>query len=286
MLFQPFDYYRGQGLPYHYYWGNPAHWSDVVNLALGAGFREKVFTHGWQHFVSLTLRFAATLRQEMWWTGLLLGAVGGMWLLLRQPRAGRLSVLICICAALFGINVAGDVPKAHVYYLPAYVIWSVWAGVGASWLLQVIEQRSAPSRQRSVRWIALAGANLLVVGLLLIPIARGWRNWDRYDRSSDDVPRRFASAVLAKVAPNAAILCRWELCEAIRYLQFAEGQRLDVVLDQTEPEAGADWAERAALYLPTRPVYAAQFNQQLADQYAIFPVLEGEDLWQVRIADQ
>lgn len=286
ILFRPFDYYRGQGMPYHYYWGYPANWSDVANLALGAGFREKVFTHGWDHFVNLTLHFGATLRQEMWWTGLLLGMIGGIWLLSRQPRSGRFSALIFICAALFGINVAGDVPKAHVYYLPAYVVWSVWAGVGASWLLQVVERRPFPNGQRSMRWIALASANLLMVGLLLIPLARGWRNWDRYDRSSDDVPRRFASAVLAKVAPNAAILCRWELCEAIRYLQFAEGQRLDVVLDQTEPEAGADWAERAALYLPTRPVYAAQFNQQLADHYALFPVLESEDLWQVQIADQ
>ncbi|MBC8162845.1 MAG: DUF2723 domain-containing protein, partial [Roseiflexaceae bacterium] len=32
-LFRPFDYYRGQGLPYHYYWGNPNSWADVANLA-------------------------------------------------------------------------------------------------------------------------------------------------------------------------------------------------------------------------------------------------------------
>jgi hypothetical protein len=38
---------------------------------------------------------------------------------------------VFVGAALFGISVAGDAPKAHVYYLPAYVIWSVWAGVGA-----------------------------------------------------------------------------------------------------------------------------------------------------------
>jgi hypothetical protein len=132
-LFRPFGYYRGQGLPYHSYWGNPQTWADVVNLALGAGFRDKVFTYGWKQFFTLALRCIATLRREVWWSGFALGAAGGGALLLRYPRAGRFSALVFVGAALFGINVAGDVPKAHVYHLPAYVIWSVWAGVGAGW---------------------------------------------------------------------------------------------------------------------------------------------------------
>ena len=62
--------------------------------------------------------------------------------------------------------------------------------------------------------------------------------------------------MLGEVAPNAVILCRWELCQPLRYMQLVKQQRLGVQLDQTEPEAGADWAERATLYLPQHPVYA------------------------------
>jgi hypothetical protein len=153
ILFRPFDYYRGQGLPYHYYWGNPAGWGDVVNLALGAGFRGKIFTYGWANLAELSLRFVATLRSEMGIVGLLLGAVGGIALLLGpNRRAGVFSGLIFVSAALFGINIAGDIPKAGVYYLPAYVIWSVWAGVGVGCLVAPLWR----SRRAVAPWVAVA----------------------------------------------------------------------------------------------------------------------------------
>jgi hypothetical protein len=300
VLFQPFDYYRGQGLPYHYYWGNPATWADVANLALGAGFRDKVFTYGWAQCFTLLMRFVVTLRQELWWSGFALGAAGGIALLLRYPRAGRFSALVFVSAALFGINVADDVPKAHVYFLPAYVIWSVWAGVGAGWLADQIvrlgdaglrglgRRRRLQSRlgawMRHVRLPAISAAwsSALLLALLALPLLLGWRRYDRLDRSTDDTPRRFAAAVLSEVAPNAVILCRWEQCQPLRYLQLVEQQRLDVQLDQTEPEGGADWAARAALYLLHHPVYAIQFNEQLAARYPIYPLSETYDLWEVR----
>ena len=64
-------------------------------------------------------------------------------------------------------------------------------------------------------------------------------------------------------------------------MQFVEQRRLDVQLDQTEPEAGADWAARAALYLPHHTVYALQFNEQLAARYPIYPLSDTYDLWEV-----
>jgi hypothetical protein len=282
ILFQPFDYYRGQGLPYHYYWGNPATWADVANLALGAGFRDKVFTYGWAQCFTLLMRFVVTLRQELWWSGFALGAVGGIVLLLRYPRAGRFSALVFVGAALFGINVAGDVPKAHVYFLPAYVIWSIWAGVGAGWLANQIVRLGAWMRHVRLPPISAAWSSALLLALLALPLLLGWRRYDRLHRSTDDAPRRFAAAVLSEVAPNAVILCRWEQCQPLRYLQLVEQQRLDVQLDQTEPEGGADWAERATLYVLHRPVYAIQFNEQLAARYQIYPLSETYDLWEVR----
>ena len=134
---------------------------------------------------------------------------------------------------------------------------------------------------RRLSYAIAAATSIAIILLIALPLVRGRRHFDELDRSSDDVPRQFATAVLAQVEPQAVILCRWELCEALRYLQFAEGQRLDVLLDQTEPEAGSDWAERATLYLPQHPVYALQFNEQLAARYDLYPVSETYDLWQV-----
>lgn len=270
-LFRPFDYYRGGGLPYHYYWGNPAGWADVANLALGGGFRGKVFTHGWAHLPALGLAFARSLRAEFGWAGLALGAIGAISLARTHRRAALLGAMIFVSAALFGINVAADVPKAPVYYLPAYVVWAVWAGVGAGWL-------AAGAGRLGGRGLA---AGLLCAGLLL-PIARGRDRFAQIDRSDDIGPGQFARGALAEVAPDAVILCRWEQCMALRYAQLAEGRRLDVQLDQTEPEAGVSWADRAALYYPRHPLYAVGFNEQLAARYPLYPVSESYDLWQIR----
>jgi len=117
--------------------------------------------------------------------------------------------------------------------------------------------------------------------LLSMPLLRGQQQFAQLDRADDDGPSQFVRGVLAQVEPYAVILCRWELCMALRYVQLAEGQRLDVQLDQTEPEGGSDWAARAALYYPQHPLYAVQFNEQLAEQYPLFPVSETYDLWQM-----
>jgi hypothetical protein len=275
-LFRPFDYYRGQGAAYHYYWGNPASWGDVVNLALGAGFRGKILVYGWQNPAGLARAFARSLRLELGLVGVLLAGAGLLALALRERRGALFSAALFVCAALFGLTIAGDVPKAPVYSLPAYVVASVWAGIGAAWLAAQLQRRLDAADAARIAAVARVAVLIMALGLA------GWRAarlLPGMDRSADDGPRRFAEGVLAEVEPDAAILCRWEQCLALQYLQLAEHRRLDVVLDQTEPEDGVSWADRATLYQATRPVYAIGFNQQLAERYPVYPLSETFDLW-------
>lgn len=273
LLFRPFDYYRGQGLPYHPYWGNPQSWGDVLNLALGAGFRLKIFTHGWARLPELLPGFPGELRYQVGLSGLALGALGALALLRRSMRAGLFTLLIWLCASLFGLNVAADVPKAHVYFLPAYVIWSIWIGVGSLVLYQML--RSLHQGRGSTM------AVLALLALLALPLIRGVQRFEQMDQSNHWDERRYAEAVLKYVEPNAVILCRWEACMPLRYLQLVEGQRLGVQLDQTEPEDGVNWADRVPLYAPQHPVYAISHNSDLEQRYAIIPVESVPDLWRV-----
>ncbi len=275
MMFRPFDYYRGQGLPYHPYWGNPQTWGDVINLALGAGFRLKVFTHGWSQLPALVPGYLQELVRQFWWSGFVLGVVGAIHLLRRRLHVAWFLLFVWLSSSLFGLNVAADIPKAHVYFLPAYVIWSLWIGTGAVAVGQWLESIAAGPR-RQHRFFLIVAAPLFIP-----PLAIGTYRFGRMDRSGDWDHRRTAEQILAYVEPNAAILCRWEACMTLRYLQLVEGRSLGVQLDQTEPEAGVRWSERVPLYAPHHPVYAISYNEELAARYIVFPIESVPDLWRV-----
>ena len=277
-LFRPFDYYRGQGLPYHPYWGNPTSWGDVFNLALGAGFRLKVFTHGWSHLPQLLPGYLRDLLRQFWWFGAPLSVLGAIVLLQHHRRAGTFALVVWICATLFGLNVAGDVPKAHVYFLPAHVIWSLWVGVGglaSAYFLTGPAMRGVTRDRRFVAWITLA--------LLLLPFGAGIYRFRRMDISGRWEYRRGAEQILDAVESDAVILCRWETCMPLRYLQLVEERKPGVQLDQTEPEGGANWADRLPLYAPAHPVYAIAPSSELATRYTLQRVDHAPDLWRVEV---
>jgi hypothetical protein len=278
VLFRPFDYYHADVFPYHLYWGNPQSWGDVLNLALGAGFRLKVFTHGWGRLPELVPSYIAQLRHQVWWPGIVLGVFGAVTAWRRSWRLGLWTTLVWLGGSFFGLNVAADVPKAHVYYLPAWMMWALWIGLGVAALVQAITQAPLP------RWIPRLvrgwSTTVITVIVLLLPIAIGLSRFERMDRSGDWHFRDDGRATMRYVEPDATILCRWEDCMTLRYVQFVESSRLGVQLDQTEPEAGVNWADRVPLYAP-RPVYAIQFNEQLNQGYPLLPIESVPQLWKV-----
>jgi hypothetical protein len=271
VLFRPFDYYRGQGLPYHPYWGNPQSWGDVLNLALGAGFRSKIVTHGWNQLATSFPAYLLELRHQFALAGLGLGALGALKLLRCSNRIGRFTMLIWLASALFGLNVAADVPKAHVYFLPAYVIWSLWIGVGGAVIAKILG-RVLPVGMHQLRPFVATGMALL----LMLSVIRGAYPFGSHDQSEHWDKRREAEQILKHVEQDAVIICRWEECMSLRYLQLVDGQQLGVQLDQSEAMPGETWADRAALYLPSHPVYAVGESVELAERYRLFPIeLEG-----------
>jgi hypothetical protein len=278
VLFRPFDYYYADIWPYHLYWGNPQDWGDVFNLALGAGFRLKVFTHGWGRLPELLPTYLGQLRAQFWWVGSGLGGLGAVAAWRRSWRIGLWTTLVWLGGSFFGLNVAADVPKAHVYYLPAWMMWALWMGLGAWALAGWIERALARRPVLNARRLALP----IVGGLALsLTLALGARRFDRLDRSGEWHFIQQGRATMNYVEPDAVILCRWEECMTLRYVQFVEGRGLGVQLDQTEPEGGVNWAERVPLYAPS-PIYAVRPTAQLGERYPLLPIESIPDVWQVR----
>src|SRR5262245_49121160 len=217
-------------------------WGDVLNLALGAGFRAKIFTHGWSQLPALLPGYVRELQDQFLPLGLALGTLGAMTLLWRSRRVGLFTLLVWLASSLFGLNVAAGVPKAHVYFLPAYVIWSLWVGVGGATLAQTLA-RALPTGAGRIRPIVTTAIPVL----LLLPFVRSAYLFGNMDRSGHWEYRRSAEQIMDRVEPGAVILCRWEECMSLRYLQLVEGWKPSVQLDQSEPEDGVNWAERASI---------------------------------------
>jgi hypothetical protein len=156
------------------------------------------------------------------------------------------------------------------------VVWSLWLGVGG----QALAEGTSRPIKLGTRSVYLP-VGPVIAGLLLFPLVIGAYRYHQLDRSGYWEPRRTAQQILDRVDPNAVILCRWEDCMPLRYLQFVEGRKLGVQLDQTEPEGGTNWADRVPIYAPRHPVYAIAPPSDLAARYALVPIEHVRRLWQV-----
>jgi hypothetical protein len=103
----------------------------------------------------------------------------------------------------------------NTMYLPTYIIWALWLGVG---LEELWSWMRGTRLQHALR--------LLPVALVLLAVL--W-NWQHVDLSDDWSARRQGEAILEAVAPDAIILGWWDTVPVVQYLQLVEGQRPDVL---------------------------------------------------------
>ncbi|MCC6605725.1 MAG: DUF2723 domain-containing protein [Anaerolineae bacterium] len=188
------------------------------------------------------------------------GLLGLVVLMRRNWRLGGLLLLIFLANAIFYINYR--VVDKDTMYLPTYLIWAIWLGVGyqqlALWLQSQVQPQLSPWLLRGVA----LGAVLLAVGL----------NWSLVDRSADWSTREMAETILAEVEPNALVLGWWDTVPAVQYLQLVEGQRPDVQTINRFLIPGAAMEELILSQLDTRPIYINNPSMTLLQQATAVPV--------------
>src|SRR6185436_17612435 len=106
-------------------------------------------------------------------------------------------------------------------FLPTYLIWTLWLGVGYQWLLGWMGDAGHGLAQRwngGVARVVIAGAVLF---------AAAW-SWPQVALSQDWSARMRGEAILHDVQPHALIFGWWDTAPLIEYLQLVEGQRPDL----------------------------------------------------------
>ncbi len=220
-----------------------------------SGFLNYVFGRAFQHEIGWDATSIARLGRLPQWSleqfsvfGIGLGLVGLGCMLARKAWA-RLTLLMAgavttvLFASLYHI---GDI--AH-YYIPAFLIWAVWIGVGLAWLGSLRDRRKTPSgdegrrtvdgrpttddrqpltadRRQSVFTVLIFAAIAVAV---LAPQFVG--NFAAADRSHETQAREQWDRILAGPIPPNAILLSNDRDEMMPlwYIQYVENRRLDLL---------------------------------------------------------
>lgn len=178
-------------------------------------------------------------------------AVLGWWVLARRDRtlAAILSSMFLLSAGFFiGYRVLDKITM----FLPTYVLWSIWIGIGLQWIL-------------SVDWAATWTPRALRATYALIVAASVVWNLSLADQSHDWSTRERGEAILEHAEPDALVFGWWDTAPVVSYLQLVEGQRPDVsVVNRflVPYDSLLIWIEREA---SVRPVYIDTAPPELLD---------------------
>ena len=162
---------------------------------------------------------------------LLLGLFGAFYHFSRDWRRA-FSVFILFLVTGIGIivylNQTPMQPRERDYsYVASFFAFSLWIGIGAGGLLEMVYEALRDAAGKATRSTALLAAGAAV--LLAVP---GWmtsENYDDHDRSGRYVARDYAHNMLNSVAENGVIFTNGDNdTYPLWYLQEVEGVRTDV----------------------------------------------------------
>lgn len=229
-------------------------------LVSGKSFAGQMFGYRLPELWPEVVAFGRELWAAFFAVGIAPGLLGAARLLRRDRRLGALLLLAFLANAVFYVNYR-VVDKATMF-LPAYVVWAIWLGVGYQTLVAWLDESGSHALARKLVYGVASGAVLL---------ALAW-NWSRVDLSHDWSTRRQSEAILQEVEENALIFGWWETAPGLQYLQLVEGQRPDVTIVNRFLIDGADMNQLIRTELGRRPIYINNPSVELLSLARASPV--------------
>jgi len=192
------------------------------------------------------------LTQQFSIIGIALALIGAVASFRRDRASFALLATTIIGVGFIAIYLRGE---STVYYFSlTYLALAIWLAFGADVLIGAA--RRAPIKHFD-RTTALA--------LCALPVFALVTNFPRFDKSNYFTARDFAQTVFADhLAPNAVVVAPWEISQPLRYYQFVENQRADLLVVNISPV----WDKQFGMLHTNaqtlgRPFYLVEFNPEL-----------------------
>jgi len=223
------------------YWSRPAFnyvgWFDAsgafepINLATAGGlwwlvsgkvFADVMMAYSTPELLREVGHFGAELVRSFMVIGIGPG-IAGIIVSWRRSRAlGGLLLLVFAISAAFYINYR--VIDKDTMFLPAYLIWALWVGIGYQWLIDWTG-RPSPAIRPHARRTTVFALKTIMAGAAIFAVS--W-NWPLVDLSNDWSTRARGEEILDIAGPDALIIGWWGTVPVVEYLQLVEGQRPDI----------------------------------------------------------
>lgn len=239
----------------------------VFWLVSGQAFRNDMLAYDRFELWSEVERFGILIWRTFLGIGITPGIVGLIVLLRRNWRLGGALLLMWLCHVAFYVDYR--VFDKETMFLPAYLIWALWLGVGYQTLLNWVRE---PANESS--WLRLLPLQGLILGAALFAML--W-NWPLVDSSRDWSTRTRSENILRHSEHGALIVGWWDVVPSISYLQLVEGQRPDMETLNRFLIAPDDLQRLLLREIQRRPVYIDSVPgglQPLVETRTVGPLLQ------------
>ena len=215
-------------------------------LISGKAFAGDMLAYSGAELRHETWMFIGQLWRAFFAIGIVPGMLGLALLWKRGWRqAGMLSLMFALSA---GFYINYRVMDKDTMYLPAYLVWALWVGIGyqaaLDWLTHI----------ESVKLMRISKISMMAVMASCVLIALAW-NWRIVDLSNDRSTRERGEAILEQAGQDALVFGWWNTVPVIQYLQLVEGQRPDVRAINRFLIAESDLVQAIEEEVQYRPIY-------------------------------
>lgn len=171
-------------------------------------------------------------------------------LILKRRDLNLTLILVIWALGVGGISIFLHAESTRFYFSGAYLVIALFIAVAAGGLLGWSQKQER---------LGIAVPALMII----LPIIAFWTNFPSIDKSGYVVYDSYSRSILQdNLASNAVLIAPWEVATGIRYLQFVEGQRPDLLVIHESPVRPQFQKIMESAHSLARPFYYIQFTPE------------------------
>lgn len=201
-------------------WGNPTSWDNFFRHISGWQYQVWMFSESFQQLKNSFLSFLKLFYCQFPFHLLIFVAFGLFLLIKQNSKILWFSLIIFFSNLFYGINY--KIPDIEPYFLPSFLITSIWIGCGIFFLFKLCEKVKIFATKKFI-------SSFLIFVFFIFPLLNIAKNYFEQDRSKNFFAYDYAKNILRSVKKDAIILTNiWDHYSPWLYLRYVENLRPDV----------------------------------------------------------